>query len=67
MKVVIKLINDDGAETIIGEMDVSQDSDDIDEARRTAAAVAWNAVSRNSVFEVDGCPFEASECRDWWA
>ena len=32
-----------------------------------AAAVAWNAISRNGVFTVNGRSYDASDCAEWWA
>lgn len=65
MRVVVKL----GSGSVhVGEVDIDEpDTDDIDDRRRTAAAVAWNALTRNGVFEVDGVQFDAYECAEWWA
>ena len=38
-----------------------------DDSSLRAAAVAWEAVTRNGVFTVNGKTYEASECADWWA
>jgi hypothetical protein len=32
-----------------------------------AAAMAWDAITRNGVFTVDGKRFTAAECAEWWA
>lgn len=57
-----------GGAVHVGELEVEEpDTDDVDERRATAAAVAWNALTRGGVFEVDGVPFTATECAEWWA
>jgi hypothetical protein len=50
---------------IVGHVEVEQPDDADDDLG--AAAVAWNAISRNGVFTVNGRSYDASECAEWWA
>jgi hypothetical protein len=48
------------------EVEADQATGDSDSGLR-AAAVAWNAITRNGVFTVGGRSYDATECAEWWA
>lgn len=65
-----------GGQVIVGDVDVDgPDAAEVEADQATgdgdsglrAAAVAWNAITRNGVFTVGGHAYEASECAEWWA
>lgn len=58
-----------GGEVIVGSVEVDHDGpeESAEDTAARAAAVAWNALTRNSVFTVNGRRYTARECAEWWA
>jgi hypothetical protein len=64
-----------GGRVLIGSVEIDQadaaeteaDEEMGEDGSARAAAVAWNAVTRNGVFTVNGQNFTAAQCAEWWA